>query len=144
MTTDYKRLTPQEYYDRIVAATRDGTMPSFNIHHRSCNYRYIDAVGKQHHCIAGLLLEKDDEPRELAYVETLQNFELFNKRLPERFVISILTKLQKIHDYHAMDPTGWKPVPFLEQINKKFSLYFPNVKLIDPASVLPTATITNS
>src|SRR5262245_5949998 len=53
MDESASRMSAQAYYDRLVQASLDGTMPSMN-GDGVCLYNFVDEDGKVHHCAAGL------------------------------------------------------------------------------------------
>lgn len=130
-----ERPTLQQYYDRIIEAVQDGTLPSFDEEH-NCMYRHKDVqTGKQHQCVAGLLLHHDDHVVEGSPVSNEVHSALFLQRLPEGLNIRQLQSLQSIHDSYArnyVDPTiKWKKKnEFINRVNEFFKSVDMNIQTV--------------
>ena len=126
-----KTITVREFYDRIMAAVEDGTLPSVdmvNLHCGlpTCKYRQVDETGKVHKCVAGLLIDDDCYDPQMEHWTAScvwdgdrATYNVTNVEGKDRWWIR---KLQKIHDKQfGMQEDGsfcaWNKEKFIADIN---------------------------
>lgn len=107
------------FFEKIKKAAHDGTFPSLQYDEDKgwvrCKYRFFDDNGKEHRCLAGLLLDRGDPIQEGEPVNGTTMNKVFNK-YAEKMGIQLddLYKLQCIHDRWARE--GWNAEGFLDDV----------------------------